>query len=337
MSHSRLRLISIASLLIILIGGLFYSLADNTPDSKISDNYNQQSQENKGFFVDSKNDSRLESPDFDLIQENSLLAACPPITVTAQVLGSLGGGTAPQSRTEIIEYVVESGDTLSSIAEKFDISLNTVLWANDLSKKSIISVGKKLVILPVSGALHLVRQGDTLSEIAETYKGDIEEIASFNDLSEKKDIFIGDLLVIPGGKMPASPIYYANVPLSDSYFIFPTQGIVTQGLHWYNAIDVANKCGTPILAAAGGEVQRVGYNTWPAGNYVQILHPNGIVTFYGHLSKILVEAGEKVSQGRTIGYMGRTGLTTGCHLHFDVRNATNPLAKYPLGSKISWE
>ena len=215
--------------------------------------------------------------------------------------------------------------------------METVLWANDLTKTSKIQPGKKLIILPVTGVLHLVRQNDTLSEIAEKYKGDTEEIIFFNNLSDDGDIFIGDLLIVPNGKMPAQKVYYSNVALVDSYFIIPTPGIITQGLHWYNAIDVANKCGTPVLAAAGGQVQRVGYNTWPAGSYIQILHPNTVNTFYGHLSKILVKSGEIVSQGQVIGYIGTTGLSTGCHLHFDVRGAKNPLAKYPLGSTISWK
>ena len=339
MSNSFFKLIGLATVLIILFGGIFtyYSAKNNNFQASILNITNQQFLKDKGLFVDSKNDPKLESPDLYLIQKNSLMANCPTMTVTTQVLGSLGASTEEETRTTIIEYVVESGDTLSSIAEKFNISLETVLWANDLTETSKIQPGKKLIILPVTGVLHLVRQNDTLSQIAEKYKGKVEEIISFNELSENGDIFIGDLLIIPNGKMPAQKIVYTETPLVDSYFIMPTQGIITQGLHWYNAIDVANKCGTPILAAAGGQVQKVGYNTWPSGNYVQILHPNGVVTFYGHLSKILVKANEIISQGQVIGYMGETGLATGCHLHFDVRGAKNPLAKYPLKSIISWK
>jgi len=127
------------------------------------------------------------------------------------------------------------------------------------------------------------------------------------------------------------------VPLASSYFIFPCQGKITQGLHWYNAIDIGNKCGSPIYAAAEGQIQKTGW-TAIGGAYVRILHPNGVVTYYGHLSKILAAAGQKVSQGAMIGYMGQTGeKATGCHLHFDVIFAQNPLAKYLPGSYISWE
>ncbi|MCK4454344.1 M23 family metallopeptidase [Candidatus Parcubacteria bacterium] len=335
MSNNFFRLIGLILSLIILFGAVFlYFGSDvNNSVSLISDKIS-----NEGFFVDSRKTPRLESPNLYLIEKNSLMASCPVMTVDPQVLGSfLAGESDSENRKEIVEYVVESGDTLSSIAEKFNISLNTVLWVNDLDKNSKIKPGQKLIILPVSGVLHLVKSGDTLSEIAEIYKAKTGEIADLNRLSENKEIFIGDLLIIPDGKMPSKKTYYTNIPLTDSYFILPTQGLVTQGIHWYNAIDVANKCGTPILAAAGGIVQRIGYKNWPAGNYVRILHPNGVVTLYGHLSKILVKQGKKVSQGQVIGYMGRTGLATGCHLHFDVRGAKNPLAKYPLGSEISWK
>ncbi len=338
MSINLVKLIGLLSLLIILFGAVFSGI--NAPqDFTASLASVQFSQQNESFFVDSNTSLVLESPELCLIEKNSLMPASPLVTVNPQVLGSFLGESADisEQRREISEYIIEEDDTLSSVAEKFNISLDTVLWANDLTKTSKIKIGQKLIILPVSGVLHLVKSGDTLSEITEDYKANTEEIIYFNELSETGEIFIGDVLIIPNGKMPAKKTYYPNIPLTDSYFILPTQGIISQGLHYYNAIDVANKCGTPILAAAGGTIQKVGYNTWPAGNYVRILHPNGVVTLYGHLSKISVKNGEIVAQGEVIGYMGNTGLSTGCHLHFDVRGAKNPLSKYSLGSAISWK
>ena len=345
MSSNYFKKINLIALSVILFGVIpyyFLNYKDNnlntSEDFLVRLENNVINQSNKGLFIDSKKDSKLELPELYLIQGNSLVASCPSGTITPQILGSLGVENNSIIRKEIIEYIVEPSDSLSVIADKFDISLNTLLLTNDLNNNSIINAGKKLIILPVSGILYLVRSGDTLSDIAKKYKGSEREIADFNELSEEKQIFIGDLLIIPGGKMPSvSKKYYTAAVLPNSYFIFPTQGKITQGLHWYNAIDVANNCGTPILAAAGGEVQKIGYKTWPAGNFVRILHPNGIVTLYGHLSKILVKTGERVSQGQIIAYMGSTGLSTGCHLHFDVRGAKNPLAKYSLGSQISWK
>jgi len=277
-----------------------------------------------------------EHPDPGLIQNNSLVGFSSPLSVSSQILAMKTETELEVSGDkEIKEYIVKEGDSLWQISDKFGISLNTILWANDLNQNSIIKSGQKLIILPVSGTMHLVKNGDTLNQIAKTYKGEVEEIIAFNDLLEDGKIYIGDLLVIPGGQMPVSPQIF-SVPLGSSYFIFPCKGKVSQGLHWYNAIDIANDCGSPIYAVAVGEIQRTGWDGI-GGNFIRILHPNGVVTYYGHLSKILVEVGEDVSQGAMIGYMGQTGRTTGCHLHFDVRGAQNPLIKYSVGSYLSWK
>lgn len=281
-----------------------------------------------------------ESPKMTFIQDNSIIGFSPPATITPQVLGTILGSLEDEieRRNEIIEYVVGSGDVLSSIANKYDISLDTILWANDLSSKSIIKIGQKLIILPVSGVVHHVKSGDTLSEIAKTYKSDGSEIVAFNELSSEGDIFIGDILIVPNGKMPSpKSTYYASpqVPIGSSYFICPTAGCgITQGLHWYNAIDFGAKCGSPTYAAAAGTVQRVDYG-WNsgAGNYITILHPNGVVTMYGHIQKSLVSSGQAVSQGEMIALIGGqpgtpgAGISTGCHVHFGVRGARNPFAR----------
>ncbi len=280
------------------------------------------------------------------------LKAGGPVTVAqTQTFGSLGGDVERGSATdkEILEYRVQPGDTLSSIAESFDISLNTVLWANDLSRNSTISVGQKLSILPVSGVTHLVKKGESVSYLAEAYGAEADKIREFNNLPEDDKIVVGDLLILPGGepsrssapsstsspsspsRAPSSPGSPAHSPLATGYFICPVPSPcnVTQGLHWYNAIDFSNGvCGQPVFAAAGGEVQKTGFDPY-AGNYVRILHPNGVVTFYGHFSKYVVTPGQKVNQGQIIGYIGNTGRTigrTGCHVHFEVRGARNPFA-----------
>ncbi len=293
------------------------------------------------LFVEPAKNFLRDSPKMSFIQKNSVVGVSPPITITPQVLGSMLGGIESEieGRREIIEYIVESGDTLSSIAAKYDISLDTILWANDLSSKSIIKPGQKLIILPISGVLYMVERNDTLSEIAEIYKGEVGEIVDFNELSSEGDIYIGDILVIPGGKMPPPPkkSYYATpqVPLGSSYFICPHSARhITQGLHWYNAIDFGGKCGDPVYAAAEGVVQRVKYGwNYGAGNYLTILHPNEVVTMYGHVQKSLVAPGQPVSQGDIVALMGGkpgtpgAGISTGCHVHFGVRGARNPFAR----------
>ena len=309
-----------------------FSAQDNQSSGFVVYQANSQSE----CFVDSRENCEIESPDLCLIQNNTIRGSSPVISVTPKVLGSLGADPAKIQRKEVMEYIVEQGDTISSIATKFNISTNTILWANDLTSKSTLKVGKKLIILPVSGILHVVKSGDTLSEISKHYKSNLSEIIAINDIQDNR-IFIGDIYILPGAKKPASSYTaIAKVPSVSSYFIIPCQGTVTQRLHWYNAVDVANKYGTPIYATAGGTVQKTGYIKI-GGNRVRIVHPNGIVTYYGHLSKILVSPGQKVSQGQKIGLMGRTGYATGCHVHFEVRGATNPLAKYALGAKLTWK
>jgi murein DD-endopeptidase MepM/ murein hydrolase activator NlpD len=266
--------------------------------------------------------------EFVLIDQNSLKFSLPPAFISGKVFGTMVEETT--QRKEIQEYIVEEGDTLFSISQKFGISIETVLWANNLNKNSTIKPGQKLIILPVNGVLHEVKSGDTLSEIAKKYQAKIEDIISFNELENENDIYIGDILIIPGGKMPTpKPAHQPITPLAQGYFICPVAGgcRITQGLHWYNAIDFSNgKCGESILAAAGGTVLKAGWQK-KAGNYVKILHPNGVVTMYGHLQAIFVSPGEQVSQGQIIGTMGATGRATGCHLHFDVFGVKNPFIK----------
>jgi murein DD-endopeptidase MepM/ murein hydrolase activator NlpD len=273
-----------------------------------------------------------------LAQENSILKNSPTSAVNPQTLGSVIDGTESDlsDRGEIIEYIVGSGETLASIASKFNISLNTILWANNLSRGSTIKVGQKLIILPVSGVLYYVKKGDTLSGLAQTYKGDTKEIIAFNGLLDEGDIFIGDILVIPNGVMPASkPSAIAQIPIGSSYFICPLSVCrITQRLHWYNAVDFDGECGDAIYAAAAGIVQKIKYG-WNGGggNYITILHPNGVVTYYGHILTALVSVGQEVSQGSMIALVGGkpgtsgAGTSTGCHLHFDVKGAINPFAK----------
>ena len=277
-------------------------------------------------------------PEEALVEENSFFGFSSPINITNYSLAIETSGVGSYNpEPEIKEYIVQKGDTISGIAKKFHISTDTILWANNLSSRSVIKPGQKLVILPVSGVLHLVKKGDTISSIAKTYQVDQKEILSFNHIEDGSKIYIGDLLIVPGGKMPKKTYVSSQVvnsTLPATYFIcpIPSPCRITQGLHWYNAVDFSNgKCGEPVYAAAGGTIQRTGYNRI-AGNYIRILHPNGVITFYGHLSKILVTPGQKVSQGQIIGYTGYSGYTIpagpkGCHLHFDVRGARNPFAK----------
>lgn len=274
------------------------------------------------------------SPELLFVSREALRASTPPLTVTSKVLGAIVGQSDNDVKLEIFKYEVEEGDTTASVAQKFGISQNTVIWANDLSATSVLKKGQALDILPVSGALHMVRPSDTLSEIASWYKVEAADIVNFNQLASAEEIFTGDILIIPNGVMPRVLPQSRLTLVPSSYFIYPIPSPhrITQGAHSHNAVDFSNgNCGESVYAASGGTVQRTGYTSL-GGNYVRILHGNGVVTYYGHLSAILAKAGAKVYQGQTIGYTGYTGYTIprgpgGCHVHFEVRGGTNPFVK----------
>ncbi|MDP2727822.1 MAG: M23 family metallopeptidase, partial [Dehalococcoidia bacterium] len=247
-----------------------------------------------------------ESPELIVANSDTLFAASPPVTITPKVLGAVVGTLDGEGGAEISHYVVEEGDTVASLGEKFEISTNTILWANGLSKGATLKPGQELTVLPVSGVLHAIRPNQTLGSIASLYKIKAQKITDANNLDSANDIFAGDLLVIPGG----APLPVSNyTPLASSYFIYPIPAphYITQGLHPFNAIDFSNgSCGESVFAAAGGIVQKIGYSSI-GGNYVRILHPNGVVTYYGHLSSIGVSPGLQISQGEIVGYSGNTG------------------------------
>lgn len=245
------------------------------------------------------------------------------------------------SNGQISIYTVRTGDTLAKVAEMFDVSVNTILWANDMSKGAALNVGQTLVILPISGVMHTVVKGDTLNTIAKKYSGDIDEIASFNDLKISDKLAIGDTVMIPDGQVSSSirpsassnssgsKLITSGGPAYDGYYKKPfIGGHKTQGLHGYNynGVDYGMPVGNSLYAAASGVViisKNSGYNGG-YGKYIVIQHPNNTQTVYGHMSDTAVFVGQKVTQGQLIGYSGNTGKSTGPHLHFEIRGAKNP-------------
>lgn len=251
-------------------------------------------------------------------------------------------------RSEIIEYEVKSGDTLSTIAEKFNISADTIKWANDLERIDQIKPGQKLKILPVSGIAHAVKSGDTLEAVAKKYSAEAQSIVDFpfNDLPDDFRLKVGQVLIVPEGVPPKAPTpkprpapqYLAQGPSSPTFnapgggqFIWPAGGSLTQYFSWYHpGIDIANRAAPGIVASDGGKVTAAG---WPDasgyGNRVVIDHGNGYTTLYAHFSNVYVTIGQTISRGQLIGQMGTTGRSTGTHLHLEVRYkgiAINPLA-----------
>lgn len=239
------------------------------------------------------------------------------------------------NQDKVSVYVVREGDSLSQIATMFGVSPNTVLWANDLKSAKELKKGQELIILPISGIKYTIKKGDTLKSIAQKYSGDVDEIISFNNLPANYSLSVGDEIIIPDGEVHSStassqtstPVKQTGKVASKGYFIKPTTGIKTQGLHGKNktAVDIASSIGTPVYAAADGKVIVAKTSGWNGGygNYIVIEHSNGMQTLYAHLSSVEISAGSKVSQGDLIGKMGSSGNSTGSHLHFEILGTRN--------------
>ncbi|HEY4519693.1 MAG TPA: M23 family metallopeptidase [Candidatus Paceibacterota bacterium] len=225
-------------------------------------------------------------------------------------------------------YVVRRGDTLSGIAKLFDVSINTIVWANDLSRSESLKVGQMLTILPVTGVSYTVKKGDTLASVAKKFGGDAGEIASFNDVGNV--LQVGTDIIIPNGEVavsvaasPARTQSFGSGIQYIGYYVRPIiGGTRTQGIHGYNGVDIASPVGTPIIASASGDVIISKEGGWNGGygNYVVVRHPNGTQTLYSHNLRNAVGIGEYVVQGQIIAYIGATGRTTGPHVHFEIRN-----------------
>lgn len=265
------------------------------------------------------------------------------VAVKPRTIGSISSTEEfiSQKRNSIITYTVQKGDTVSTIARRFDITVNTILWANNLGSYSLIRPGDSLIILPESGILHTVKSGDTISRLANTYDVEEEKILSSNQLGAT--LRIGDKIMIPGGrritvaaattptvssgsnssglgiirdlvKAPASPAATSGTKMA-----WPTDGArITQYYSWrHTGLDIANKTGTPLYAAEDGTVE---YSGWSNGYGYNVLvdHGDGRKTRYAHASKLFVEKGDTVTRGENIAAMGSTGWSTGPHIHFEV-------------------
>lgn len=233
-----------------------------------------------------------------------------------------------KKRDKIIDYVVKPGDAISTIAAKFGITTNTILWENNLSYYSLIKPGQTLKILPLAGISYKVKKGDTLKSIAKEYKGKVDEIMEFNKLASDSDIHLDQLLVIPGGEKQTvytssysvKTIFSPPAKVSSTKLQWPTNSYrITQYYNWrHHAIDIGSQTGQPIYAAESGKITAAGWNNGGYGYYVIIDHGGGLKTLYAHLSRIYVKVGQNVTRGQVISAIGSTGRSTGPHLHFEV-------------------
>lgn len=258
------------------------------------------------------------------------------LTANQDLLDTL---VSDSNKGEVTEYRVIDGDTVSSIAMKFGVSIDTLIWENNLKSVDSIKIGQLLRILPVTGVKHKVKRGETVYSISKYYNVDPQNIVDYPFNSYTNDetyaLAAGQDLIVPDGVKPNEVIIdvqryaiktVAPVPgvKGEGKFMWPTSGNITQRYSWYHSgVDIANRGGPDVMAAASGTVVTAGWNGGGYGNYVVIDHGNGYKTLYGHMAtgSIVVTPGQVVRQGQKIARMGSTGRSTGIHLHFEIKPA----------------
>lgn len=249
------------------------------------------------------------------------------------------------NRNNLVNYIVQNGDTVISIAQHFGLKTASVLANNNLNERSTIRPGDILAIPPIDGINHTISRGETLLAIAQKYQVDVKKIVDYNNLVSINAIITGQTIFVPGGvkKIVAVPrskarnfidfIIPSPAPIvSLEKMLWPTTSHrLTQYFSWrHTGIDIGGPQAFPIYAADDGVVSVSKHSGWNGGygNHIIIDHKGTKKTLYGHLVKNFTQVGDVVKKGQTIGLMGTTGHSTGVHLHFEVRfgrTRVNPL------------
>ena len=224
---------------------------------------------------------------------------------------------------KVSTYRVRRGDTLSSIANKFGLRVDTLISYNGIKRARGLLAGTVLRIPNGDGLSYAVRRGDTLGSIATRHGVSLNSLLDWNNL-ESEVIRVGQPLFVPGARLSATQ----RDMVLGRLFVYPTRGYLSSRFGWrinpftgtrehHNGLDIANKTGTSVWASMAGRVAMVGVNP-VYGRYIIIQHAEGFQSLYAHLSRILVSEGTRVTQSQKIGIMGNTGYSTGPHLHFTI-------------------
>ncbi len=233
----------------------------------------------------------------------------------------------------LTHYTVQSGDTLTTIAAHFDVSVMTIWWANHLTSKDQLHLGQQLVIPPVNGLVVTVSPGDTLASLAAKYKITTDAIVQANSLTDT-NLIIGQVLLMPGAQGAPIPVPKPVAKKTTTSVSSSTARYTGGSWHWpvigggnyisqyfssyHPAIDIAAQYGTPLVAPRAGKVIWAGWNSNGGGYQVWISIGSGIYTTECHMSSIGVAVGQSVSYGQYVGNVGMSGDATGPHVHFEV-------------------
>ena len=228
-------------------------------------------------------------------------------------------------------HEVKRNESATGIAQKHSIKIGTLVSFNNLKDASKLSIGQQIKIPNMDGIPYTIRQGDTIYGIAEKNKINANEILDVNNIIDDKLIKSGDIIFLPGAKMNADDLSMAIGLKPARTMIRPVPGNITsrygmredpfnpgsRRMRFHRGIDYSGNLGDPVKAALHGTAERRTNSV--LGNHIVINHDGGYSTIYAHLSAFSVRSGERVRQGQEIGKIGRSGLTTGSHLHFEVR------------------
>ena len=297
-----------------------------------------------GIFCFTQNQVLICLDAFELESENPSKGEMTVALVNrgATVSRSAAQRDAIERTPRIIEHVVVANETISSIADKYNLTTNTLLVCNGLTSKSVLSIGKKLYFPSVDGVVHTVKSGDSIWSIGKAYGISQSAIVSANGLEDASSLKVNQKLIIPGATKKLTTTTTSSKSTSSTSsssksvkgitFISPVKATITSkfGSRWgttHKGLDFGVSVGTSVKAAAAGTVTYSGVMSG-YGNIVILDHGNGVTTYYAHNSVLLVKVGQKVQQGQVITKSGNTGRTTGPHLHFEIRingSAVNPL------------
>jgi murein DD-endopeptidase MepM/ murein hydrolase activator NlpD len=246
---------------------------------------------------------------------------------------------------KITEYTIKDGDTLWSVANTFDLDVNSLFGCNKLSETDILKIGSIIRVPNQDGIFVAVKSGQTIEGLAKQYGIFAEAIISANEMTDGSALAQGKEIFLPGAKVRVSSetsgtkrTVAGNVKekvTAKRGFGWPVVGKISSPYGWrrdpvrggkdfHTGLDIRAPRGRPIVAAAAG---RVVHSGWMGGygRTIVISHPGGATTLYGHASKLLVGVGANVKRGQRIALVGSTGRSTGNHLHFEIRQRGTPM------------
>lgn len=250
-------------------------------------------------------------------------------------------------RYTVDKYTVARGDSVFAIAENYNITPETLLWANYDSLQDNphnLKPGIDLNVPPTDGIYYQWNDGDTLESVANEFNAEVDDILGWpgNDIDlTNPTVEPGSWVMVPGGEREFVQWLIPTVATGSSGtsgtsgsscpggavgsggFVWPADNHFLSGNDYWSghlAIDIAAGQGAPVYAADSGVVTMAqGGDNYGYGNVIQIDHGNGYSTLYAHLSVIGVGVCQSVGAGQWIGGAGNTGNSQGAHLHFEVR------------------